>query len=138
MTRDAARDIAVDTSALIAIVLAEDDADTFVNALMRHRGSCFLSAATWTESLIVSEGRGGTECVRDLRELHAIANLTVVPVDSYSSEMAFEAWRQFGKGNHPARLNLGDCFSYALARSEDLPLLFKGDDFSQTDIVSAL
>lgn len=109
------RNIAVDTSALIAIVLAEDDVSTYVEALMDSRGEAFVSAATWTESLTVAEGRGGTPAVRDMRELHAIAALAVVPVDSYASESAFEAWRQFGKGNHPARLNYGDCFSYAVA-----------------------
>lgn len=132
------RNIAVDTSALMAIVLAEDDASMYVAALMDSRGAAFVSAVTWTESLIVAEGRGGTPAVRDMRELHAIAALAVVPVDSCASETAFEAWRQFGKGNHPARLNYGDCFSYALARSRELPLLYKGDDFAQADIVSVL
>lgn len=131
-------EIAVDKSALLAIVLGEDDAAQYMEALIAHEGKILVSAPTWTEALIVAERRAGSDAVRDLRKLHATADMHLADLTPYMAEMAFEGWRQFGKGNHPARLNLGDCYSYALARSLEIPLLYKGDDFAETDIVSAL
>jgi len=87
---------------------------------------------------IVVESRQGADAARDLRLLVDGAIDDLVPVDASCSEAAIAAWRRFGKGRHPAALNFGDCFAYAVAQLEGLPLLFKGDDFSQTDLRVAL
>lgn len=96
-----------------------------------------VSTVSVVESGIVVEARQGREAGRDLGELLGVLAATVVPVDQRQAELAIRAWRRFGKGRHPAALNLGDCFSYALAQALDEPLLFTGEDFTQTDIRSA-
>jgi ribonuclease VapC len=83
---------------------------------------------------MILESRYGADGVRDLDLFIAKARISLVPVDEEQADLARQAFRKFGKGRHPAGLNFGDCFSYALARSLDEPLLFKGNDFSQTDI----
>ncbi len=126
-------EIVVDTSALVSIVLGEPDAGALVEALRRHRG-CAVSAASVVEAAIVVEARQGPDAARDLDLLLDAVDAQVVPVDLPQVGLAVEAWRRFGKGRHPAGLNYGDCFSYALARSREAALLFKGDDFRQTDV----
>jgi ribonuclease VapC len=89
------------------------------------------------EATIVVDARQGADAVRDL-EFLVDATVEIVPVDVEHARAAAAAWRRFGKGRHPAALNFGDCFSYALARLAGVPLLYKGDDFSQTDVAAAL
>jgi ribonuclease VapC len=93
-----------------------------------------LSAASLLEASIVIESRKGEAGGRELDLLIYRGGIEVVGVDQDQAETARAAWRRFGKGRHPAGLNYGDCFAYALAKSRHLPLLFRGDDFSQTDI----
>jgi ribonuclease VapC len=93
-----------------------------------------MSAASYLESAIIIDDRFGYEGARDLKLFLAEAEIAIEPVTLEQAEVAREAYRRFGKGNHPAALNFGDCFAYALARVTVQPLLFKGDDFSQTDV----
>ncbi|WP_291279007.1 type II toxin-antitoxin system VapC family toxin [Galactobacter sp.] len=130
--------IVVDTSALIAVLFAEEDADVYLDALDRYAGRLVLSQVTRVELRIVVESRHGSAGVARLARLMAELHAECVPIDDATSLAAIAGWRQYGKGRHPARLNLGDCFSYALAKNLGAPLLFKGNDFSQTDIVGAL
>ncbi|MGO9740010.1 MAG: type II toxin-antitoxin system VapC family toxin [Roseiarcus sp.] len=111
--------IVVDSSALIAIVLREPDAEACFLA-MRGRGPVHVSAATLAETLIVAIRKN------------------IEPVTEADARNAADAFRRWGKGRHPAALNYGDCFAYALAKELNCPLLFVGGDFSDTDIVSAL
>lgn len=127
--------IAVDTSALVSVVLGEPDAETMLRVLRAEHA--VLSAASLVEAAIVVEARQGPDSARDLRELVAGAIDEVMPVDEAASVAAVDAWRRFGKGRHPAGLTFGDCFAYGLAASLDVPLLFKGDDFAQTDVRAA-
>ena len=83
---------------------------------------------------MILESRFGADGVRDLDLLIAKANVIQAPVDEEQAQLARRAFQKYGKGRHPAGLNFGDCFSYALAKALDLPLLFKGNDFSQTDV----
>jgi len=94
--------------------------------------------ATRLEATIVAERLGGAEAGEALRMLIATANIRLIAVEQNHLEAAQEGWRRFGKGNHPARLNFVDCFSYALAKVTGEPLLYKGNDFSKTDVKSAL
>ncbi len=93
-----------------------------------------MSLASFLEATIVVESRVGTAKGRELDLLIDEADIELVPVSFDQAQAARRAWRRFGKGNHPARLNFGDCFAYALAETLDEPLLFKGDDFALTDI----
>jgi len=126
--------IAVDTSALMAILQDESQAQACM-ASLEQSGRLLISAGTVAEALIVSERRGiGLE----MEELIAGLGMEIVPVTSESAYMAADAYRRWGKGIHPARLNYGDCFAYALASERHCPLLYVGDDFRQTDVPSAL
>lgn len=125
----------VDTSALVAIVLGEDDAETLLQ-LMAGGDPVRVSAATLLEATIVAESRQGPDATRDLELLLAGVGAEVVPVEPEQARRAADAWRRFGKGRHPAGLNFGDCFSYALAESLGDALLFKGGDFAQTDVAA--
>jgi ribonuclease VapC len=126
-------DMVIDTSALLSVLLQERDADRFAQAI--DAGSPrLLSAANLLEASIVIESRKGEAGGRELDLLVYRAGIEVVAVDQNQAETARVAWRRFGKGRHPAGLSYVDCFAYALARSRRLPLLFCGNDFSQTDI----
>lgn len=128
----------VDTSALLAILLGEPDARRYAEALAAARAS-WMSAATYVEAGVVTDANGDPVLSRRLDELMAEANISVVPFTPEHAVTARAAYRDFGKGSgHPARLNLGDCFSYALARARHQPLLFNGDDFVHTDVAPAL
>ena len=127
--------IVLDTSALVAIVLGEPELERFSTILAREPSA--VSAATLTEAAVVLDARQGPDAVQELRNTLRTAGTEVVPVDSEQSWAAYAAWQRFGKGRHPAALNFGDCFSYALAAAVGAPLLFKGDDFLQTDVVAA-
>jgi ribonuclease VapC len=123
----------VDTSALLAILQNEPERRAFVEAI-EAADRCSLSAASFVETSIVLEARYGASGVRDLDFFLAKADIEVVSVDRELALAAREAFARFGRGRHPAGLNFGDCFSYALATMLDEPLLFKGDDFAHTDL----
>jgi ribonuclease VapC len=128
--------IVADSSALLAIVLGEPDSG--LHAVALEQSQVLLSSATLTEALIVTEARKGPEGVQVLRALIELGVDEIVPLSADHAQAAHAAFRRFGKGRHPAGLNLGDCFSYATARLANVPLLFKGNDFTQTDIAAAL
>lgn len=127
----------VDTSAIVAIVRSEPERDRFSSTILGAR--CHLSAATWLEVAIVVDSAKDATRSRQLDELIAVMGLVIEPVTAVQARIAREAYRDFGRASgHPARLNFGDCFAYALAKDFDMPLLFKGNDFSHTDVRSAL
>lgn len=130
--------IALDTSALTAVVFGEPDAAHFTASMLANTGDCVLSAATLVEAGIVVEAKQGPSAAQDLRLLLDQIGAEVVPVDAAAASVAVGAWQRFGKGRHPAALNLGDCFSYAAATIAGAPLLYKGDDFTKTDISRAI
>ncbi len=123
----------LDTSAVLAILQNESQRLSFSQAIDEAKFRC-LSAASLLESSIIVESRYGAEGVRDLDFLIAKALISVEAVDEDQARIARYGFRKYGKGRHPAGLNFGDCFSYALAQSRGLALLFKGDDFSLTDV----
>jgi ribonuclease VapC len=127
----------IDPSALIAILNDEPERRAF-NEAIEQADTCLLSAASFVEASIVIDSYHGYDGLRDLDLLIASARIELAPVDAEQAHIARQAFRQFGKGRHPAALNFGDCFSYALAKATGLPLLFKGNDFAQTDIEAAM
>jgi ribonuclease VapC len=129
--------IAVDTSALVAIFFDEAEGDLFSD-LIREADEPCVSTATVAETLIVLDNRTRDGNGELLRNMLFELGLVIEAVTLTDAWIAGDAYRRFGKGRHRARLNFGDCFSYALAKSLDLPLLFKGDDFRHTDIRPAL
>jgi len=128
--------VVLDTSAILAVLFAEAERDRFI-ALLADDDDPVLSAATLVEASIVVQARTGDDGVVDLDELLAVAGVRCVAVDVTQAQLAREAFARFGKGRAPAGLNLGDCFSYALAKAMDRPLLFKGADFVRTDVTPA-
>ncbi len=128
--------VALDTSALAAVVFGESDAEAILAVLMRHAGDIIIGAATLVETGIVVEAKQGPEAASDLRLLLERLGVRVVDFDEEQAAAAVTGWRRFGKGRHQAALNLGDYYAYALAKTHGTPLLFKGDDFSQTDIAA--
>jgi ribonuclease VapC len=123
----------IDTSAIIAVLLNEANAARIAQAI--ETGSPrLLSAANFLETSMVIESRKGEAGGRELDLLIYRAAVEIVAVDQDQAEIARLAWRRLGKGRHPAGLNYGDCFAYALAKTRRLPLLYQGDDFSQTDV----
>jgi ribonuclease VapC len=130
--------LAVDTSALAAVVLGEDDAEAFSAVLLAAAGDVHLGAPTLFEAELVLLARQGEAALADLRLLVELVGAQVLPFDGEQAALALAAWRRFGKGRHPAALNYGDCMTYACAKRLGLPLLFKGDDFRQTDIAGVL
>ncbi|HXX12347.1 MAG TPA: type II toxin-antitoxin system VapC family toxin [Burkholderiales bacterium] len=127
----------LDTSALLAILLNEADAAAYATAIA-EAADRRISAATWVETAQVITTRRGERGVDAFRALVKKMQAKIEPVDLAQAELAYSALRQFGRGRHPAALNFGDCFSYALAKQRAESLLFKGEDFSRTDIQSAL
>ena len=123
----------VDTSALIAILRAQETAERCALAI-EQATIRRLSAVSFVEAAAVIDGSGDPVASRRFEELVKAAALTIEPVTAEQAQTARAAYRDFGKGRHPAQLNLGDCFSYALAKAFDEPLLFVGDDFSKTDV----
>ena len=105
--------------------------------IIAHNDDVLVSAASVTEAGIVLESRSGPAALAELDHLIERQGLTIVAVDQAHIAQARQGFRLFGKGRHPAALNFGDCFSYALARLSAAPLLFVGNDFSQTDIEAA-
>jgi ribonuclease VapC len=128
----------VDTSALVAIVQDEPEREIYLERLASGPRAPLLSAVNWMETHMVVLSRMGDPGIDALRELVETTNLRIVPVLPELAEAAFECFRRFGKGRHPAGLNFGDCFSHALATVMGEPLLFKGEDFAKTDVVAAI
>lgn len=125
----------IDTSALLAILYQEEDAAAYAHTIasaVKRR----MSAANFLEASINIDSKGDAEASRQLDALIRRAAITIEPVTFEQAQIARQAYQDFGKGRHPAGLNFGDCFAYALARSVDEPLLFKGNDFNKTDIES--
>ena len=127
----------IDSSALAAILLAEPERRPFIEAI-ETADARLLSVANWLEISIVIEARYGAEGTRDLQRFIEYAGIEIIPVDLEQGRLARDAWVRFGKGRHRADLNYGDCFAYALAKQRGRALLFKGNDFSHTDIASAV
>ncbi len=126
----------IDSSALAAILLGETERRRFIEAI-EAADLRLLSVANWVEISIVIEARHGAEGSRDLQRFIECASMEIIALDLEQGRLARDAWIQFGKGRHPAGLNYGDCFAYALARQRAQALLFKGDDFTHTDILCA-
>lgn len=123
----------IDTSALVAILKAESSAHQLVRAIEEDPVR-LLSAASFLATCLVIESRYGEPGARELDLLVRKAKLEIAPVTAEHAEIAREAGRRYGKGRHPAKLNFGDCFSYALAKDKGERLLCVGDDFSKTDL----
>ena len=126
----------IDTSAILAILLRESDSERYEQAIA-DSWPRRMTAVALLEATMVVEGRGGIGASNDLDAFLKRTQVELVPVTAEHVASARQAWRRFGKGNHPAALNFGDCFAYALAAVSGEPLLFKGGDFAQTDIEAA-
>jgi ribonuclease VapC len=126
--------IVVDTSALLAVVLEEAEADS-CSAILTDAPELVISAGTLAEALLVAGQRGVGD---DLEQLIDRMGFEIAPVTPAVVRRVAGAYVRWGKGNHPARLNFGDCFAYAEAEARSCPLLFIGDDFARTDLKSAL
>jgi ribonuclease VapC len=126
----------LDSSAVCAIFFGESDAEAYVQRI-QGADSCRISAANFVELAIVISGQLGPEASRQLDMFFLRANIVIEPVTVEQAHLARQAFLDFGKGRHAAQLNFGDCFAYALAKATGEPLLFKGKDFSQTDLRSA-
>lgn len=129
-------DLVVDTSALTAILLHEQDGSWYFNRIAGMRAA--LSSVGKVETLMVVLSRAPNEGRERFDFTLKMLGIEIVEVDDDLAETAIAAYLRYGKGRHPAKLNFGDCFSYALAKKLNVPLLFKGNDFAQTDIRSAL
>jgi len=130
--------VIIDTSALVAILRAEEDAREMAHAIERAE-SRRISAASYLEAAVVIDGSRDPVASRRFDELVSAADLIVEPVTHEQARIARDAYRDFGKGSgHKAGLNFGDCFAYALAKATGESLLFKGDDFGHTDISPAI
>lgn len=128
----------IDTSALIAILRDEPDAARYARAIEQAE-TCRMSAANFVEAAVVIDGSRDPIASRRFDDLCREAGLTIEPVTEAQARIAREAYRDFGRGSgHPARLNFGDCFAYALAKVTGEPVLFKGEDFTHTDISPAV
>jgi ribonuclease VapC len=123
----------LDSSALLAILKGERERDRFSETIL-NESSVAISAPTLLEVALVIEGQTGDKGRRDLDELVVEIDPQIIAFTAEQLSLARQAFREFGKGRHPARLNFGDCMAYALAKERGEPLLFKGTDFSQTDI----
>ncbi len=126
----------LDTSALLAVLFDEPERREFVRTIAAARRR-LISSATLIESSIVVESRRGEAAGRELDLFLHRAMVDTVAVDEEQVQLARAAWRRYGKGRHPAGLNFGDLFAYALARASGEELLFKGDAFAKTDVVAA-
>ena len=126
----------IDTSAIIAVLFDEEDAEVYARAITQA-DSCRMSAATFVETAMVVDGQTGDNGGRQLDAFIRRASISVEPVTEEQAHVARQAFIDFGKGRHPAGLNFGDCFSYALSKTAREPLLFKGLDFARTDLIAA-
>jgi ribonuclease VapC len=128
----------VDTSAIVAVLRDEPDAETFAHAIA-SAGIRRVSAVNYVEAAAVIDGSRNPIASRRFDDFFRQASFTVEAVTADQASIAREAYKDFGKGSgHPAQLNFGDCFAYALAKARSEPILFKGQDFIHTDLTSAL
>jgi ribonuclease VapC len=125
--------VVIDSSAILAIVYAEPKEAKFLDIIAQSE-TRLLASPSYVEISIVLGTRHGEQDVKNLKRLIDELSIVIVPFSPEQSRLATEAFLKFGKGRHPAKLNRGDCFSYALAKAISQPLLFKGNDFIQTDI----
>ncbi len=123
----------IDSSAILAVLFNEPDAATYAVAIA-NSSSCRISAANYVETAVVIETHNPRAGSRQFDTFMRRARITVEPVTEEQALLARQAYADFGKGRHPAGLNFGECFSYALAKALREPLLFKGNDFSKTDV----
>lgn len=127
--------LVVDTSAIVACMTGEPEAGRFAELLELADASALSSVNLLESRLVITFSKG--MALDTVDDFLADYKIDVIPFDKALSDLAFEAYRRFGQGRHPARLNMGDCTAYALAKARGWPLLFKGDDFAQTDIERA-
>ncbi len=128
----------MDASALLAVILREPEAQLFADA-MTLASQARISAPNWTEAAMVVDRRGDPRARNRFETVVRELRIEVAALGAQHAALARQAWRDYGRGSgHPARLNFGDCLAYGFAKAEGQPLLFKGDDFTQTDIESAL
>jgi ribonuclease VapC len=131
--------VIIDTSAIIAIMKNEPDAEDYRQCLSMRNEPAKISAASYLETSIVVDRAEQALLSERLDQMLTEEEIEIVPFTAAQSQIARAAYRQYGKGSgHPAQLNFGDCFAYALAKDSGEALLFKGSDFSQTDVVAAL
>ena len=126
----------IETSALVAVQLEEPGFEDYLSVMAKAAHRC-MSACSFYEASVVIAGLRGTTAAKQLRTLVADLMIDIVPFDAHQAELARDAYFRFGKGYHPAGLNLADCMAYALAKRLGEPLLFKGNDFSRTDVLRA-
>jgi|SRR5665213_969567 len=126
----------IDTSAIMAILLRGPEKDKFLVTLALAP-SRIISAGTWFETTVVVESWNGPKGAADLDRFIEDGGIEIIPFDTIQAQIAREAYRRYGRGYHRAGLNIGDCFAYALSKHSGEPLLFKGNDFAQTDITAA-
>jgi ribonuclease VapC len=127
----------VDSSAIVAVLRSEPEAQTFSSAIktaVEAAEPCRVSAVNYVEAAVVIDSSRDPIASRRFDDFFREASIMVEGVTSRQAEIARQAYRDFGKGRHKAGLNLGDCFAYALAKEMDEPLLFKGNDFKRTDV----
>ena len=131
--------IFVDASALCAVLLGEPDGETYAEKIKASEAARTSSLAVFETVLAVArEVKGDVGMARrDVEDYLRLAAVQLISVGDAEGRFALDAFERFGKGRHPARLNMGDCFAYACARAQGVPLLFKGDDFAMTDIAVA-
>ncbi len=125
----------IDTSAVIA-VLGHEPEGHHLGGLIATMPPALISTGTYLECRIVAEARWGRPGVVDLNNMIASASMAIMPFDHDQAMIAADAYSRYGRGRHPAGLNFGDCFAYALSKLTGEPLLFKGDDFTHTDVIS--
>jgi ribonuclease VapC len=129
--------VIVDASALLAVVLREEDSDRYKQIISDAVDDTLISPINYVEAAIRAD-KLGEEVGLALDEIMLTGNIQIVAVSREQTYLAREAYQKFGKGNHPAKLNLGDCFAYALSKARGEPLLFKGNDFRLTDVEAAV
>jgi ribonuclease VapC len=126
----------VDSSAILAIAFQEPEGARFAAAIIQAPKRQ-ISSVNWLETMMVIESRAGIQAADDVLLILGQLEVETLPFDEAHMHEAHEAWRRFGKGRHSASLNLGDCCAYAASKIEDMPLLFKGNDFEKTDVEKA-
>ena len=127
----------LDTSAVVAILLEEDEAEEFARLIAADAESAISAVTCHETSIVMAARKRSVQAANLVDDLVRNLAIQIVALDATGSLAARDAYFRFGRGYHPAKLNFGDCFAYALAKARDEPLLFKGDDFLKTDVVPA-
>ncbi len=131
--RSTSRSAVFDTSALVALIRGEPEAEQIIQRI-EQGGVFYVASPTILELQLVLSGRPGRDALADVKAAKERIGFTVVPFTEAHTDAAFTAWQRYGKGRHPAALNLGDCMSYAVAKVAQAELVYVGDDFSRTDL----